>query len=146
MKKLLACALAIMMLVALCAPAAVAEDNIVIGFAQVGHESDWRAANTNDYQTTFTAENGYDLIFVDADNDHAAQMEAVRSFIQQDVDYIVICPVQEAGWEVVLQEAQDAGIPVIIADRTVSADPSLYTTFLGTDTALEGETAGLWLA
>ena len=146
MKKLLACVLAIMMLVALCAPAAVAEDNIVIGFAQVGHESDWRAANTIDYQTTFTAENGYELIFVDADNDHTAQMEAVRSFIQQEVDYIVICPVQEAGWEVVLQEAQDAGIPVIIADRTVSADPSLYTTFLGTDTALEGETAGLWLA
>ena len=146
MKKLLACVLAIMMRVALCAPAAVAEDNIVIGFAQVGHESDWRAANTIDYQTTFTAENGYELIFVDADNDHAAQIEAVRNFIQQEVDYIVICPVQEAGWEVVLQEAQDAGIPVIIADRTVSADPSLYTTFLGTDTALEGETAGLWLA
>ena len=146
MKKLLACVLAIMMLVALCAPAAVAEDNIVIGFAQVGHESDWRAANTIDYQTTFTAENGYELIFVDADNDHTAQMEAVRSFIQQEVDYIVICPVQEAGWEVVLQEAQEAGIPVIIADRTVSADPELYTTFLGTDTALEGETAGLWLA
>lgn len=145
MKKLLACMLALLIAVALCVPA-MAADNVVIGFAQVGHESDWRAANTNDYQTTFTTENGYDLIFVDADNDHAAQMEAVRSFIQQEVDYIVICPVQEAGWEVVLQEAQDAGIPVIIADRTVSADPSLYTTFLGTDTALEGETAGLWLA
>ncbi|MGN0999751.1 MAG: hypothetical protein ACI4PO_09385, partial [Faecousia sp.] len=101
MKKLLACMLALLMVVALCAPA-MAADNVVIGFAQVGHESDWRAANTNDYQTTFTAENGYELIFVDADNDHAAQMEAVRSFIQQDVDYIVICPVQEAGWEVVL--------------------------------------------
>ena len=145
MKKLIACMLALLIAVALCAPA-MAEGNVVIGFAQVGHESDWRAANTKDYQTTFTAENGYDLIFVDADNDHAAQMEAVRSFIQQEVDYIVICPVQEAGWEVVLQEAQDAGIPVIIADRTVSADPELYTTFLGTDTALEGETAGLWLA
>ena len=124
----------------------MADDVTVIGFAQVGHESDWRAANTIDYQTTFTEENGYELLFVDADNDHTAQMEAVRNFIQQEVDYIVICPVQEAGWEVVLQEAQDAGIPVIIADRTVSADPALYTTFLGTDTALEGETAGLWLA
>jgi len=145
MKKLFALVLSLMMALALCAPA-MAEDLTVIGFAQVGHESDWRAANTIDYQTTFTAENGYELLFVDADNDHTAQMEAVRNFIQQEVDYIVICPVQEAGWEVVLQEAQDAGIPVIIADRTVSADPALYTTFLGTDTALEGETAGLWLA
>lgn len=145
MKKLLALVLSLMMALALCAPA-MAEELTVIGFAQVGHESDWRAANTNDYQTTFTAENGYELIFVDADNDHTVQMEAVRNFIQQEVDYIVICPVQEAGWEVVLQEAQDAGIPVIIADRTVNCDPALYTTFLGTDSALEGETAGMWLA
>ena len=145
MKKLFALALVLVLAMALTVPA-MADDVTVIGFAQVGHESDWRAANTIDYQTTFTAENGYELLFVDADNDHTAQMEAVRNFIQQEVDYIVICPVQEAGWEVVLQEAQDAGIPVIIADRTVSADPSLYTTFLGTDTALEGETAGLWLA
>lgn len=145
MKKLFALVLVLVMAMALTVPA-MADDVTVIGFAQVGHESDWRAANTIDYQTTFTAENGYELLFVDADNDHTAQMEAVRNFIQQEVDYIVICPVQEAGWEVVLEEAQDAGIPVIIADRTVSADPALYTTFLGTDTALEGETAGLWLA
>ena len=145
MKKLLTLVLSLMMVLTLCAPA-MAEELTVIGFAQVGHESDWRAANTIDYQSTFIAENGYELIFVDADNNHTDQLEAVRSFIQQEVDYIVICPVQEAGWEVVLQEAQDAGIPVIIADRTVNADPALYTTFLGTDTALEGETAGLWLA
>ena len=69
MKKLLACMLALLIAVALCAPA-MAADNIVIGFAQVGHESDWRAANTNDYQTTFTAENGYDLIFVEIGRAH----------------------------------------------------------------------------
>ena len=130
MKKLFALVLVVVLAMALTVPA-MADDVTVIGFAQVGHESDWRAANTIDYQTTFTAENGYELLFVDADNDHTAQMEAVRNFIQQEVDYIVICPVQEAGWEVVLQETQDAGIPVIIADREVSADPSLYTTFLG---------------
>ena len=145
MKKLLAISLALILGLALCATAA-AEELITVGFAQVGHESDWRAANTLDYQSTFTKEKGYELIFVDADNDHTAQMEAVRNFIQQEVDYIVICPVQEAGWDVVLQEAQDAGIPVIIADRTVSADPSLYSCFIGTDSAAEGVQAGEWLA
>lgn len=144
MKKFLSLILALA-LVLTCA-AAMAEDLTVIGFAQVGHESDWRLANTADYQKTFTAENGYELLFVDCDNDHTVQLETVRSYIQQEVDYIVICPVQTAGWDVVLKEAQDAGIPVIIADRTVDADPSLYTTFLGTDSALEGETAGKWLA
>ena len=145
MKKLLAISLALILALGMVSIAA-AEDVITIGFAQVGHESDWRAANTLDYQNTFTAENGYELLFVDADNDHTAQMEAVRNFIQQEVDYIVICPVQEAGWDVVLQEAQDAGIPVIIADRTVSADPSLYSCFIGTDSKAEGVLAGQWLA
>ena len=101
MKKLLAISLALILALGMVSIAA-AEDVITIGFAQVGHESDWRTANTLDYQNTFTAENGYELLFVDADNDHTAQMEAVRNFIQQEVDYIVICPVQEAGWDVVL--------------------------------------------
>ena len=127
MKKLLAISLALILALGMVSIAA-AEDVIL------------------DYQNTFTAENGYELLFVDADNDHTAQMEAVRNFIQQEVDYIVICPVQEAGWDVVLQEAQDAGIPVIIADRTVSADPSLYSCFIGTDSAAEGVQAGEWLA
>ncbi|MCI6631329.1 MAG: ABC transporter substrate-binding protein [Lachnospiraceae bacterium] len=136
------------------APAAEAEEAapaadgelIKVGFAQVGHESDWRAANTQNYQDVFSAENGYELSFVDADNDNAAQLEAVRSFIQQEMDYICIAPIETAGWDTVLQEAQDAGIPVLIVDRSVDADPSLYETQIGCDMIKEGETAANWLA
>ena len=127
------------------APAADGE-LIKVGFAQVGHESDWRAANTQNYQDVFSAENGYELSFVDADNDNAAQLEAVRSFIQQEMDYICIAPIETAGWDTVLQEAQDAGIPVLIVDRSVDADPSLYETQIGCDMIKEGETAANWLA
>ena len=127
--------------------AAAEEGGVIsVGFAQVGHESDWRAANTNDYQTTFSAENGYDLAFVDADNDNAVQLEAVRSFIEQEVDYICIAPIETAGWDTVLKEAQDAGIPVLIVDRSVDSSDDLYTTALGCDMVLEGETAGNILA
>ena len=126
---------------------APAEDKVItVGFAQVGHESDWRTANTKDYQSVFSAENGYDLVFVDCDNDNAVQIEAVRNSIQQDVDYIVLAPIQSAGWEAVLQEAKDAGIPVIVADRQVDADASMYDAFIGTDTKVEGVLAGNWLA
>ena len=121
-------------------------DVITVGFAQVGHESDWRAANTKNYQDTFSAANGYELLFVDADNDNAVQLEAVRGFIQQEVDYICVAPIQSAGWDTVLQEAQDAGIPVLIVDRSVDADPSLYATQIGCDMVAEGEAAGNWLA
>ncbi|MBD5491464.1 MAG: substrate-binding domain-containing protein [Lachnospiraceae bacterium] len=127
------------------APAA-SGDTISVGFAQVGHESDWRAANTQNYQDTFSAANGYELSFVDADNDNAVQLEAVRGFIQQEVDYICIAPIETAGWDTVLQEAQDAGIPVLIVDRSVDADASLYETQIGCDMVAEGETAGNWLA
>ena len=119
---------------------------IKVGFAQVGHESDWRAANTKNYQDTFSAANGYELSFVDADNDNAAQLEAVRSFIEQEMDYICIAPIETAGWDTVLKEAQDAGIPVLIVDRSVDASDDLYTTALGCDMVAEGETAGNWLA
>lgn len=122
------------------------EDTISIGFAQVGHESDWRTANTQNFQDVFSEENGYELSFVDCDNEHDAQIEAVRSFITQELDYIVLAPIQSAGWDTVLQEAQDAGIPVIIADREIEADASLYDAWVGTNTENEGITAGNWLA
>ena len=121
-------------------------DLIKVGFAQVGHESDWRAANTQNYQDAFSEANGYELSFVDADNDNAVQLEAVRGFIQQEVDYICIAPIETAGWDTVLQEAQDAGIPVLIVDRSVDADASLYETQIGCDMVNEGELAGNWLA
>ena len=127
-------------------PACAAEDLITVGYAQVGHESDWRTANTQNYQDVFSEEAGYSLDLVDCDNDNAAQLEAVRTFISKDMDYIVIAPIQSAGWDTVLQEAQDAGIPVIIADREIEASDDLYDAWVGTNTTNEGITAGNWLA
>ena len=107
------------------------EDLITVGYAQVGHESDWRTANTQDYQNVFSEENGYELSLIDCDNDNAAQLEAVRNFIQQGMDYIIIAPIQSAGWDTVLQEALDAGIPVIIADREIEASEDMYDAWVG---------------
>ncbi len=146
MKKLLVLGLATVAVAGLAVNASASDDVIKVGYAQVGHESDWRTANTKNYEDTFTAENGYELSLVDCDNDHAAQIEAVRNFINQGLDYIVIAPIQSAGWDTVLQEAQDAGIPVIIADREIEASEDLYTAWVGTNPYDEGVTAGNWLA
>ena len=129
------------------APVATAEKSeIVVGYAQVGAESDWRTANTQSFKSTFTAANGYKLIFDDAQQKQENQIKAIRSFIQQDVDYIVVAPVVETGWETVLQEAKDAGIPVILSDRMMDvSDPSLYTCWVGGNFIKEGEDAGKWL-
>lgn len=121
-------------------------DSIVVGYAQVGAESDWRMANTESFKTTFTAENGYELIFVDGQQKQENQIKAIRDFIQQDVDYIVLAPVVETGWETVLGEAKEAGIPVILSDRMVDvSDDSLYVCWVGGNFVKEGEDAGVWL-
>lgn len=122
------------------------EDLITVGYAQVGAESDWRTANTESFKSTFVEENGYKLIFDDAQQKQENQIKAIRSFIQQEVDYIVVAPVVETGWETVLQEAAEAGIPVILSDRMMDvSDDSLYTCWVGGNFVKEGETCGEWL-
>lgn len=99
---------------------------IVIGFSQLGAESDWRSANTESMKSTF--------------------IMAIRKFIQQDVDYIVLAPVTETGWETVLEEARSANIPVIVIDRQVAvSDPTLFNSWVGSDFELEAKKATAWL-
>ena len=122
------------------------DDVITIGFSQVGAESDWRTANSESMKSTFSEKNGYKLIFDDAQQKQENQITAIRNFIQQEVDYIVLAPVTESGWDPVLKEAKDADIPVIIVDRMVDvSDDSLYTAWVGSDFKLEGEKACAWL-
>ena len=90
---------------------------ISIGFSQVGAGSEWRTGNSISIKTTFSQKRGYDLIFKDAQQQQEQQIKAIRGFIQQDVNYIVLAPVVETGWDTVLKEAKKAKIPVIIADR-----------------------------
>lgn len=119
---------------------------IVVGFSQVGSESDWRLANTQSYKSVFTAQNGYYLLFEDAQQKQENQIKAIRNFILQEVDYIVLDPIVETGWDAVLQEAKDAGIPVILADRIAEVqDESLYTCWVGSDFRGEGRAAAQWL-
>lgn len=148
-KKVLTVALSAAMVASLGTAMTVqAEDDlIVVGYAQVGAESDWRTANTESFKSTFTEENGYKLIFDDAQQKQENQIKAIRSFIQQDVDYIVVAPVVETGWETVLEEAKEAGIPVILSDRMMDvSDDSLFECWVGGNFIKEGEDAGKWLA
>ena len=119
---------------------------IVIGFSQLGAESDWRSANTESMKATFTEDQGYKLLIEDGQQQQANQIMAIRKFIQQDVDYIVLAPVTETGWETVLEEARSANIPVIVIDRQVAvSDPTLFNSWVGSDFELEAKKATAWL-
>ena len=123
-----------------------AESLVVVGFSQVGAESDWRNANTLSMQQALSPENGYRLILDDAQQKQERQITAIRNFINQGVDYIVLAPTTEKGWDTVLGEAKAAGIPVIIVDRMIEvADTSLFTCWIGSDFRREGDTAVAWM-
>lgn len=115
------------------------------GFSQIGSESGWRTSETNSIKRE-AAERGIDLKFSDAQQRQENQIKAVRSFIAQGVDGILLAPVVETGWDQVLREAQRAEIPVVLIDRGVDADPSLYLTKVASDFTEEGALAASWLA
>jgi galactofuranose transport system substrate-binding protein len=126
-------------------PSAFAQKKIVLGFSQIGAESEWRTANTESIKQA-AKDAGIELKFSDAQQKQENQIKAIRSFIAQKVDVIGLSPVVETGWDTVLQEAKAAHIPVILTDRAVdSKDTSLYVTFMGSDFIEEGRKAGRWL-
>ena len=122
-----------------------ADKKLKIGFAQTGAESAWRTANSESMKSEAVAR-GIDLKFSDGQGKQENQIRAIRSFVTQRVDAIVIAPLVETGWDPVLREAKRAGIPVIITDRTIqTADESLYACFIGSDFIEEGRMAADWL-
>jgi galactofuranose transport system substrate-binding protein len=126
-------------------PTAWANKPIVLGFSQVGAESEWRTANTESIKSA-AKEAGIELKFSDAQQKQENQIKAIRSFIAQRVDVIAFSPVVESGWENVLREAKAAKIPVVLTDRAVNVkDTSLYVSFIGSDFVEEGRKAGRWL-
>jgi galactofuranose transport system substrate-binding protein len=114
--------------------------NIIVGFAQLGAESEWRVANTKSIRETAT-QLGVELRFSDAQQSQQKQIEAVRKLIIQKVDVIGISPIVETGWEEVFQEAKAAGIPIILSDRRADVPEDLYITYLGSDFLEEGRKA-----
>ena len=138
--------LASAMLLALSATtSAFAAKPLVMGFSQVGAESEWRTANTVSIKDA-AKKDGVTLKFADAQQKQENQVKALRSFIAQKVDVIAFSPVVESGWDTVLREAKAAKIPVILTDRAVNVtDKSLYVTFIGSDFVEEGRRAGQWL-
>ena len=109
------------------------------------NESGYRTANDADLKAKFTKENGYDASFAySLKNDE--QIQYAQTFIQDEVDYLLLSAADTAGWDSVLKDAQDTGIKVILFDRTIDADPSLYEASIVSDMAKEGQTAVDWLA
>ena len=150
MRKGIALALALILLLALsgCAgkPEQPAENaSIVVGFSQLGAESSWRIANTRSMEDA-AKEAGYGLMTDNANQKQEKQIDAIRSFIAYRVDVIVFSPIVETGWDNVLTEAKQAGIPVILMDRMIETqDDSLYTAYIGADFYAEGRRAGEYL-
>lgn len=119
--------------------------DVIIGYAQLGAESEWRAANTTSIKET-ADQLGIELHFLDAQQNQDKQIEAVRKLIVQKVDLIGISPIVETGWSEVFQEAKNAGIPIILVDRRAAVQEDLYVSYLGSDFLEEGRNAARVMA
>lgn len=118
---------------------------LTVGFSQVGSESGWRTSFSESVKAE-AEKRGITLKFSDAQQKQENQIKAVRSFIAQGVDAIIIAPVVETGWQPILMEAKRARIPVVIVDRNVAvSNDSLYLTRIAPDFELEGQKAANWL-
>lgn len=113
---------------------------LVVGYSQLGAESEWRTACTNSVKGEAETR-GIDLKFSDAQQKQENQIKAIRSFIAQKVDVIGVSPVVESGWETVFKEVKDAGIPLVLVDRKADVPEDLYVCFLGSDFKEEGKRA-----
>ncbi len=141
MKKALA---AVTVAFTACLASTVSAQSLTVGFSQFGSESGWRAAETT--VTKQEAEKrGIDLKFADAQQKQENQIKAIRGFIAQGVDAILVAPVVATGWEAVLKEAKEEEIPVILLDRQIEAPDDLYLTAVTSDQVHEGKVAGDWL-
>jgi len=119
--------------------------DLIVGYVQLGAESEWRSANTASVKEA--AESlGVELRFYDAQQRQENQITAIRSLIAQRVDVIGVAPLTETGWEEILQEARDAGIPIILVDRRADVPADLYVTLMGSDFLEEGRKAGRIMA
>ena len=146
MKSRLLCFLPLLLLLCALAGAAVpAGRPLVVGFAQTGAESVWRTANSASIRSE-AEKRGVVLKFADGQSKQENQIRAIRSFITQRVDAIILAPIVETGWEPVLREAKRAGIPVVLESRTVKvSDDALFATFIGSNFLEEGRMAADWL-
>lgn len=149
-KKVLAIVLAVALCFAMAACGKTSTKTSSSDLIKVGiinndpNESGYRTANDKDMKKEFTEANGYDASFYySLKNDE--QIAAAQKYIQDEVDYLLISAAGTSGWDSVLQDAQDAGIQVILFDRTVDADDSLYAASIVSDMEKEGETAVAWL-
>ena len=120
-------------------------EDIIVGFSQLGAESEWRVANTVSIKET-ADQLGVELRFLDAQQKQENQIEAIRKLIIEKVDVIGISPIVEIGWDEVFQEAKDAGIPIIIVDRRAAVPENLYISYLGSDFLEEGRNAARVMA
>jgi len=145
MKKTARMLLALVLVLALSGSIAVASAEISVGIVNnPPAESGYREANVKDFETIFSAENGYAVqTFYNIKNDE--QLNAAQQFITDGVDYLLISAAETTGWDSVLQSAQEAGVKVFLFDRMIDCDPSLYEAAVVSDMAQEGYTAVNWL-
>jgi len=126
--------------------AAGGDKPITVGFVAVGPEGGWRNANEQAIKDAFTKDAGFDLKYAPAasPSDQKSQLDAFSTFVNDEVDVILLTATEASGWEDELKKAKEANIPVILLDRGVDASSDLYVTRIAPDNKQVANSVGEW--
>lgn len=151
MKKILAILLALTLALSV-GVAAMAEEEtelwgegLKIGLAQMHYTNAFRIAETESVISAFEAV-GAEVVWNEAGNDTATQVANAKDLLAQDIDYLLLPPKEEAGLVPALDAAKEAGVPVILLDRSANGEPGVdYVTAIRSDAIAEGEWCAQWI-
>ncbi|MHA6246937.1 hybrid sensor histidine kinase/response regulator transcription factor [Pontibacter sp. CAU 1760] len=120
------------------------EKEVVIGFSQPTEGDAWRKAMRKDLMREASFHPEMKLIIKDAQNSSDTQIEHIKELIAQKVDLLVVSPNEAEPITPVVEQAFEAGIPVIVVDRKTSS--SSYTAYVGANNYQIGKLAGEYVA
>lgn len=113
-------------------------DKVVIGFAQSRMNHPYRVAAVEEFEAAVEEKGlNWEVVVCDGNNDAAKQTSDVEDLITQGVDLIVMSPITADALTPVAKTIMDAGIPLVLLDRTINSED--YTTFVGGDNRMIGE-------
>lgn len=120
------------------------EKTYKIGFSQTGINDEWRKSMNQamKIQAAFYPE--IELKILEGQDDIDDQIKDIEALIAENVDILIVSPVQAAPITPIVERAFKKGIQVLIVDRKINGEN--YTAYLGADNYQVGTNAANYLA
>jgi ribose transport system substrate-binding protein len=143
MKRLIIMFVAVTLLLGLTITPVFAQEKPFIALSQNTTHFPWSVTLNNDMKF-WAKKTGVEFIWTDGNNDGANQLADCEDLIAKKPDVLLMNAIQAEALTPVYDMCNKAGVPLIVFDRAINAEPGtgMYLTFIGEDQVEEGRVAG----